>query len=287
MSEYDDKYYLRQTQRGWVRKKHLVELKGGKCQVCGYCDCLRALSFHHRIPKDKKYNLDLRTIGNRKWSIILEEVEKCDLVCMNCHAEIHDKETCKKYLEYEKRHKDSSIEICINCGKDFKATYSLKGRGGGKYCSARCASVGNRVVKNRPNKISLEWLVNTRPTTKIAEAYNVSDKAVWKWCKQYGIEKPQRGFWTKFKNKLIEAQVKHISESFLILEIDCKNGKTYVLEPLYAEHINGELKLGDSINYLVYEMQNEHGKTFDECMKDLVVFENYCDGEPLVVRPVC
>jgi hypothetical protein len=35
------------------------------------------------------------------------------------------------------------------------------------------------------------------PTTKIAEKYGVSDKAVEKRCKKHGIKKPPRGYWPK------------------------------------------------------------------------------------------
>lgn len=47
-----------------------------------------------------------------------------------------------------------------------------------------------------PSKEELEPLVWKIPTTKIAEKYNVSDKAVEKWCKKYQLTKPPRGYWT-------------------------------------------------------------------------------------------
>jgi hypothetical protein len=75
-------------ERGWKRKQKLIDLKGGKCQMCGYYKCPRSLSFHHRNPKEKQYNLDVRVIRGIKWSTILEEVEKCDLLCLNCHNEV-------------------------------------------------------------------------------------------------------------------------------------------------------------------------------------------------------
>jgi hypothetical protein len=36
-----------------------------------------------------------------------------------------------------------------------------------------------------------------KPTTQIAKDFGVSDKAIEKWCKTYGIEKPARGYWVK------------------------------------------------------------------------------------------
>ncbi|PLZ99338.1 hypothetical protein CEN50_07605 [Fischerella thermalis CCMEE 5268] len=49
----------------------------------------------------------------------------------------------------------------------------------------------------RPSKAELQKLVWERPTTQIAKDFGVSDKAVEKWCKVYGVEKPPRGYWVK------------------------------------------------------------------------------------------
>lgn len=196
MSKYNRDHFLRQSQRGWLRKQELVELKGGGCQVCGYNKCMRCLSFHHREPKNKSFNLDVRNIGNKSWKIVLEEFDKCDLLCMNCHGEHHDKETDKKFLEYEKTQKESHNKICLACGKWFIVVDSLVKVGGGKYCSKDCANIGRRHVVNRPTKEELEKLLWQKPTTLIGSDYGVSDKAVEKWSKSYGLTKPPRGYWT-------------------------------------------------------------------------------------------
>jgi len=69
-------------------KKALVKYKGGKCEKCGYNKCIAALTFHHKNPKEKEF-----TIGGRNyaWDRMVREVNKCILVCHNCHAEIHNK----------------------------------------------------------------------------------------------------------------------------------------------------------------------------------------------------
>lgn len=51
--------------------------------------------------------------------------------------------------------------------------------------------------EKRPPRELLEQLVWNEPTTKIAARYGVSDKAVEKWCKFYGINKPSRGYWAR------------------------------------------------------------------------------------------
>lgn len=61
---------------------------GGKCYFCGYSKCLRALHFHHRDPKQKKFGIANPNI--KAWKTIQEELDKCDLLCANCHAEQED-----------------------------------------------------------------------------------------------------------------------------------------------------------------------------------------------------
>lgn len=49
---------------------------------------MESLHFHHRDPAQKLFSIGSGRI--RKYSRLLEEATKCDLVCANCHAEIHE-----------------------------------------------------------------------------------------------------------------------------------------------------------------------------------------------------
>ena len=75
------------NQRRFDVKNRAVAYKGGKCQLCGYKKCTRALKFHHNDETKKKFSLG----GNhgRSWESIERELDKCMLVCGNCHDEIH------------------------------------------------------------------------------------------------------------------------------------------------------------------------------------------------------
>lgn len=64
------------------------EYKGNKCAVCGYKKCPSALEFHHRDPKKKDFGLSVKGL-TRSWDKIKEEIDKCTLICANCHREIH------------------------------------------------------------------------------------------------------------------------------------------------------------------------------------------------------
>lgn len=81
--------YEAQLRRGLARKHRLIELHGGKCLICGYRKNTAALVFHHSDASNKAFNLDLRKLSNTNWRSLLEESKKCQLLCANCHAEVH------------------------------------------------------------------------------------------------------------------------------------------------------------------------------------------------------
>ena len=81
--------YLAQTKRGVLRKLGLIAKSGGRCKACGYRKNLAALTWHHVNPKEKLFELDLRSLSNRSDEAIESEVKKCILLCANCHAETH------------------------------------------------------------------------------------------------------------------------------------------------------------------------------------------------------
>jgi hypothetical protein len=76
------------NQRRFELKEKCVKYKGGMCQMCGYDKCMRALTFHHRDDSTKKFGIS--GVHCLKWETIRIELDKCDLLCANCHAERHD-----------------------------------------------------------------------------------------------------------------------------------------------------------------------------------------------------
>ena len=72
----------------WIRlKKEWINYLGGKCQKCSYNKYYGALEFHHRDPNEKDGSWN----DIKKWSKekIKAELDKCDLLCSNCHRETH------------------------------------------------------------------------------------------------------------------------------------------------------------------------------------------------------
>lgn len=81
--------YQAQQLRGLNRKLSLIKKLGGCCSICGYNKNLSALTFHHKKSSKKRFQLDLRSLSNRRQSCIDDELKGCILVCHNCHSEIH------------------------------------------------------------------------------------------------------------------------------------------------------------------------------------------------------
>ena len=72
----------------WKKDKRLelIEYKGGKCEICNYNKCYKALEFHHINPKEKDFNISTNSFAFERMK---KEVDKCMLLCCNCHREIH------------------------------------------------------------------------------------------------------------------------------------------------------------------------------------------------------
>ena len=68
-------------------KLQAIEYKGGQCQNCGYKKCQEALEFHHLDPTQKDFGLSTKGIC-RSWERVKAELDKCILLCANCHREV-------------------------------------------------------------------------------------------------------------------------------------------------------------------------------------------------------
>ena len=58
---------------------------------CGYNKCLAAMEFHHRDPSEKEFAFSRyrNTSWDKNKDTVLTELDKCDLLCANCHREQH------------------------------------------------------------------------------------------------------------------------------------------------------------------------------------------------------
>lgn len=56
------------------------------CIRCGISDP-DVLTFHHRDPKEK--DSDISKLARSSRTKAMKELEKCDCLCLNCHARVH------------------------------------------------------------------------------------------------------------------------------------------------------------------------------------------------------
>lgn len=79
--------YVRVKTRRQKLKEIAVKYKGGKCERCGYDKCIWAFDFHHKKPNKKDFSIS--TYYYLAWDKIKKELDKCIMICSNCHREIH------------------------------------------------------------------------------------------------------------------------------------------------------------------------------------------------------
>lgn len=75
------------SKRRLETKIKCVEYKGGKCEKCGYDKYYGALEFHHLEPDKKDFNINRSATLN--FEKLKSELDKCILLCANCHRETH------------------------------------------------------------------------------------------------------------------------------------------------------------------------------------------------------
>ena len=153
--------YEQQKKRGLLRKWESVQNRGGKCEECGYKANLAAIEFHHRNPEEKSFGLDLRAFSNTRLEVLQEEIDKCAMLCANCHRELHNEDLSFENVPFllEKVVKTTidnpSGSVCPECGKRFpKITGKI-------YCSSKCKDDNKNYPTieelNEQHKILKSW----------------------------------------------------------------------------------------------------------------------------------
>ena len=87
--EHRKQYQGQDIKRQKIRK-YVQEYKLSKgCVICGYNKCARVLCFHH--SKDKEFGIAQAIANGYSLKKIREEMDKCEILCANCHGELHEK----------------------------------------------------------------------------------------------------------------------------------------------------------------------------------------------------
>ncbi len=157
-------------------KMQCIAYKGGKCSLCKYNKCLSALEFHHLDPNQKDFNIS-KIKKTRMDEEVIQELDKCVLLCSNCHREAHEKLI--------------KIPIDISFKSNIIVAYKYKNINFCKNPKRRKVSIWN--CKLRPNTRKVErppydqLLKEIKETnyTRVGKKYGVSSAAIKKWTKMY------------------------------------------------------------------------------------------------------
>lgn len=172
---HSDYTTLKLSKRNHDLKRRAVEYKGGCCQVCGYSRFLGALEFHHTDPSQKDWTV---ARNHRAWEVLRLELDKCVLLCSNCHREEHGKIISEHHAKLEQsvrsqipvRHTNPKIpHTCKTCGGSFYARPST----GQVYCSKRC-----RETLVWPNSDELVGMLRIMTPSQIANKLGCHSKTV-------------------------------------------------------------------------------------------------------------
>ena len=180
-----------------ILKIKAVEYKGGKCEICGYDKNYAVLEFHHLDPSQKDFGISQN--GNtRSWEEIKTELDKCIMVCANCHRELHYPEWNKDNLEnrldsYKKKEKlnipeKEELEDKINSGKsktEIAREYNISWNTLNRWLNLY-SIVQNKPI--RPSKEEIEEKLKTQSAYQLSKYYGMSDKGFYKLCHRLNID---------------------------------------------------------------------------------------------------
>lgn len=142
------------------------------CQLCGESDAA-CLDFHHKDASTKENDIS-GLLQQKKFDKLAIEIEKCVVVCANCHRKIH------------RYNLDISHLQCCTVDK----------------------SIFQRLCQYRKNIEKILWPSNTdlaimvwkEPAEVIAIRLGVSGRSVGKRCAKFNIPRPGRGYWAKVQS---------------------------------------------------------------------------------------
>jgi len=186
------------TAKNRILKDNLIEYKCYKCNKIVIKD---GIAYWEDLP----ISLQLDHINGE---VSDNRLENLRFLCPNCHTQtntfgsrnafknLSDLRSATIINNNALTTKVKSISLCEYCGKTFEKSSNNQ-----FYCSIDCSnkSPKNKLYKGKDkiSKDELMKLVWEKPATEIAAQLGVSSKSIKKWCVQYGIETPSRGYWAK------------------------------------------------------------------------------------------
>ena len=82
----DNQELMRKYRRDWYARNRESSME--TVSICGESRPA-CLTFHHRNPSDKLIEVSILVTRHNKRERVLAEIAKCDVLCANCHADLH------------------------------------------------------------------------------------------------------------------------------------------------------------------------------------------------------
>ncbi|HAR54905.1 TPA: hypothetical protein DCR79_01300 [Patescibacteria group bacterium] len=95
--------------RRYRAKAAAIKYLGGKCASCGWQGNQATFQFHHTNSKEKDFVLG--NVANRNWDVIKTELNKCILLCANCHAVRHSTKDSDRFLQEVRGYQGRTLEF--------------------------------------------------------------------------------------------------------------------------------------------------------------------------------
>lgn len=178
-------------------KQKIVDYLGGKCSKCGYDSgydkCNAALDLHHINPNKKV--IEPSKLYGRSWNNIKEEVDKCILLCNNCHKKAHQGNITGRPVG-----KNTTKRTKIFCNSHQKETEHYLINEKWKCCLCNSEAVSKSLEKSR-NRI-FEYMGNKCSLCNETNIYLMEFHHKEPKNKCFGISEKMKLSWVKIQSEL-------------------------------------------------------------------------------------
>ncbi len=199
----------RQSRESRAQTNDCRNAKGGRCEICGYNSCFSALEFHHLDPSQKDFGIS--EMKGCLLETLVHEVNKCALLCCNCHREVHEgildiggisfKKITEEEIEDIKRKKKERVE----CLRPEQLTFPSRRVVPKEICRCGnpktdndsplcydCFIIDKR--KNWPTREKLKQVLDDYQHNKnrlelTASYFNVTPQTIVNWCAAYHLKR--------------------------------------------------------------------------------------------------
>lgn len=88
-----EEYRRKERERQQVARGKIRSMINGIKEDAGCRDCGEkhpaCLQFHHKDPTTKLFRINIAVAQKKPLRLIMEEIQKCEILCANCHAKLH------------------------------------------------------------------------------------------------------------------------------------------------------------------------------------------------------